>query len=88
MQGIFTANANEYKNTLYSLVQLKYAVAEYVWYMLAGLLVTSVSYNYVVNAACGINASEMKKRHDKYQELADAEHEEKQQPKRIYTSHD
>ena len=88
MKGIFTDNANDYKDKLYSLVQLKYAVAEYVWYILAGLLVTSVSYNYVINAACGINAAEMKKRHDKYQELVDAEHEEKQQPKRIYTSHD
>ena len=88
MKGIFTDNADQYKNKLYSLVQLKYAVAEYVWYILAGLLVTSVSYNYVINAACGINAAEMKKRHDKYQELVDAEHEEKQQPKRIYTSHD
>jgi hypothetical protein len=79
------------KNKLYSLVQLKYSVAEYVWYILAGLLVTSVSYNYIINSACSINAEEMKKRHDKYQEEMDAEHQESldnQDSQRVYVHTD
>jgi len=47
------------KEALSNMVLFKYTVAEYIWYMLTGLLAASVSYNYVVNAQCGIPDSEI-----------------------------
>lgn len=47
------------KEDLRGMVLFKYAVAEYIWYMLTGLLACSVSYNYVVNAQCGISDKEL-----------------------------
>ena len=79
------------KGDLYGLVVLKDTVAEYIWYLLAGLLITSVSYNYIVNSACTNSAADMQKRHDEYeQQLAD-EQEKAQQAKdntRVYTSNE
>ena len=51
-------NASD-KEALLNMVIFKYTVAEYIWYMLTGLLASSVSYNYVVNAQCGIPDSEL-----------------------------
>ena len=47
------------KEALRSMVVFKYTVAEYIWYMLTGLLACSVSYNYVANAQCGISDKEL-----------------------------
>jgi HSP90 family molecular chaperone len=71
MSGIFKAGVKDnlqLKNQLYNMVRLKTLVAEYVWYILTGVLVTSVSYNYLVNSGCSKSADEMKKRHDEYEE--------------------
>ena len=35
-----------------NMVKLKDLVAQFVWYMLAGILVTSRSYNYIINQPC------------------------------------
>jgi hypothetical protein len=56
------------KTKFYGFVQMKYTVAEYVWNLLAGFFVTSVSYNYILNSACAKSPEEMKKRHEAYQE--------------------
>ena len=56
-----------YRNKLYNFVQLKYSISEYVWNMLTGLFVTSISYNYIINASCEKTPKEMKERYDKYQ---------------------
>ena len=34
------------------MVKLKDLVSQFVWYMLAGILVTSRSYNYIINQPC------------------------------------
>lgn len=65
----YDAYENEnYRNKLYNFVQLKYSVSEYVWNMLTGLFVTSISYNYIINSTCAKTPKEMKERYDKYQE--------------------
>lgn len=70
-----SANEEDY-NTLKSYITLKNDISEYIWYMLTGGLVTSVSYNYIVNSGCKQSVDEMKKRHDEYiekdAEIADA----------------
>lgn len=94
MQGVFQkgvySNA-DMKGQLYSMVVLKDAVASYMWYLLAGLLITSVSYNYIVNAACSNSAQDMQKRHDEYeQQLADEQEKaaKAKSVQRVYTSNE
>jgi len=74
---------------LFSYVRLKDLISEYVWYMLTGALVTSVGYNYIVNAGCEVSAQEMQQRHDAYM---DAEKEQAKargaKPERVYKSTD
>ena len=64
--GFLTAKANEFKNELRKLIHAKNLVADFVWFLLTGMLVTTVSYNYIVNAGCKTSLAEMKKRHDNY----------------------
>lgn len=54
------------KTQLYNLLTLKDIVAEYVWNLLTGLLVTSVSYNYIVNVGCDYSAKQMKNSYKEY----------------------
>jgi hypothetical protein len=70
MQGIFKATSytEANKSNLLSFVRLKDTVSEYIWFMLTGTLVTSVSYNYVVNKGCNQSVAEMKKRRKAYEE--------------------
>ena len=42
---------NDFKN----MVKLKDLVSQFVWYMLAGILVTSRSYNYIINQPCSLS---------------------------------
>ena len=56
-----------FKNRLYGFVQMKYAVAEYVWNLLTGFFVTSVTYNYIINAGCSKSPQEMEERYNTYQ---------------------
>lgn len=94
MQGVFQkgvySNAG-LKGQLYSMVVLKDVVASYMWYLLAGLLITSVSYNYIVNTACSNSAQDMQKRHDEYeQQLADEQEKaaKAKAERRVYTSNE
>ena len=52
------------KNKLYKFLKMKDVTAEYIWNILCGFLVTSLSYNYIVNAGCAFSAREMKDRYD------------------------
>jgi hypothetical protein len=56
-----------FRDKLYKFVDMKYTISEYVWNMLTGLLVTSVSYNYILNAGCQKSAINMKADHDAYE---------------------
>jgi len=69
MKSIFKPSSytDENKETLLSFIRLKDTLSEYIWYMLTGTLVTSVSYNYVVNKGCTQSVKEMKKRRQAYE---------------------
>lgn len=56
------------KDRLYHFVQMKYTIAEYVWNLLTGFLVVSISYNYILNTGCAKSPDEMKERYDQYEE--------------------
>lgn len=71
-------NEDKYKQSLYHFVQMKYTISEYVWNLLTGFLVTSISYNYIINHGCAKSPDEMKKRYDEYE----AEQEEREREKK------
>uniref|UniRef100_A0A6C0LKJ5 Uncharacterized protein n=1 Tax=viral metagenome TaxID=1070528 RepID=A0A6C0LKJ5_9ZZZZ len=94
MRGVFKKGVYSdqgLKGQLYSMIVLKDTVASYIWYLLAGLLITSVSYNYIVNTTCSTSAKDMQKRHDEYeQQLAEAQEKAQnaKETKRVYTSNE
>ena len=47
---------------------MKSIISEYIWFALTGSLVTSISYNSMVNSGCTESAEEMEKRHNEYVE--------------------
>jgi len=70
--GILKSNmGNEQSDNFKKLekfIRLKTNVAEFIWYALTGILVTSFSYNYILNSGCTQSAEEMEKRHNEYLE--------------------
>lgn len=91
MSGTFkpgVANNEKLKMDLYSFVVLKETVSKYIWYIFAGVLITSVSYNYIINSKCNISVAEMQKRQSEYeQELVDAQNQASNSSEtRIYTT--
>ena len=69
MTPLFKDDANDYKQDLYKLIELKELVSEGMWYMLTGSLITSVSGNYIINSDCGTSVDEMKKRHSQHEKV-------------------
>lgn len=57
------------QNEFYNYIILKDQIAVFLWYLLTGLLVTSVSYNYIVSSACETSVKEMEKTHQAYIKL-------------------
>ena len=70
----------------FNIIRLKDLVSEFVWYILSGILVTTVSYNAIASTNCSNSVAEMKKRHDEYEiEVKEKQEQEKKAPpKRVY----
>ena len=73
MKPLFKPDADEHKEDLYKLIELKEIVSEAIWYILTGSLITSISFNYIATADCGVSADEMKQRHDEYEQTMEVE---------------
>ena len=48
------------------LLLIKDILAEYIWNLLSGFLVTSISYNYIVNVGCSYSSKQMKSEYEKH----------------------
>ena len=82
--GKFTEDKDK-MNDLFNLVMIKKTVAEYIWYILIGSLVTSISYNYVINSTCESSVDSMKKIHKQYmQDETKKMNDKQQQPSTNY----
>ena len=57
----------KYKDKLYHYVEMKSTVSEFIWNLLTGFLVTSVSYNYIIKIECKKSVQDMKNRRDAYE---------------------
>ena len=61
---------------LFKLINIKFIVGKMVWYILAGTIVASISYNYIVNMNCQESVEDIEKKIAKLQE----ENEEEDDP--------
>jgi hypothetical protein len=89
MRSTVNEPKNDLKQSLFSLVVLKDSVAKLVWYVLAGVLVISVGYNYLINTGCSQSADEMQKRHSEYEQQLANENAIKQKAaasQRVYST--
>lgn len=90
MSGVMrkeAVNNADLKQSLFSLVVLKDSVAKFVWYLLAGVLVISVGYNYIINTGCTQSAADMQKRHAEYeQQLAEDSKAKSTTSQRVYST--
>ena len=67
MKPLFKENVSDVnKKELLGHVNTKESIAKYIWYMLTGWLVTSASYNYIVNAGCTQTVEQQKKSSENY----------------------
>lgn len=73
----------EYKK-LFHLVAIKQAIAEMLWYLFAGCLVISVSYNSIQDMSCTFTTAQMRKMHKEADKEAQ-QHIQEQQPPVLYT---
>jgi hypothetical protein len=69
------------KKELFNLVKMKELTAEYIWYIFAGFLITSISYNFIIGSSCKKSVQDMQDAHndhdnetkEKYESTRDVE---------------
>lgn len=77
------------KEKLLGYINLKDIVAKYIWFILTGFLITSISYNYIINYGCVKSAKMMQKAHDAHIEKIKSESKNpKPHETKVYTSTD
>jgi hypothetical protein len=83
--NLFQANASKYKGDLRRIVKLKDNIATAIWYLMAGFLVTSFSYQNMVSAKCEKNIENLKSSEQKHKEKLKEEKKSKENRK-VYKS--
>ena len=78
-------NGGPYKR-LFQLVDLKQSIAEMIWYIFAGCLVISISYNSIQDIACTFTTSQMRDMHSDMKKKA-AEQSQQAKPPVLYAKH-
>ncbi len=86
--GLFKSEADSHKSALRKLVRLKDIVSEFVWFVMAGSLVASISFNFMLNKTCSLNAEEIKNNVKKADTKRADEAKEDKQPPRVYSSYE
>ena len=66
---ILDTNADKFKEKLRDLVNIKFMISKFTWFLLSGMLTISTSYNYIVKSTCNSSVNEMKKRYNDYQQV-------------------
>ncbi len=64
MKGLFrdevkSDSTETVKKSLFKLVKLKELTAEYIWYLFAGVLITSISFNFIITSSCKRSVQDM-----------------------------
>ncbi len=63
------AGNTDLKDKLENFVRIKYFVSEYIWYILLGTLITSASFNYIINSGCNKPLSLMENNDKKLKDI-------------------
>lgn len=78
--GMLMSNVSQVaKDSLYNLVRLKDIVAEFTWFILSGILISSITFNYISNSKCKKSAEFMKQQHDVWKKEANKDESAKKQ---------
>ena len=64
MKPLFKSGAGDYKDSLFKMILLKDIISESIWYLLTGMLVTSMVANSIANRKCEFSIDEMKRSQD------------------------
>lgn len=81
---------NQYQELL-QYIKMKTEIAEFIWFALTGILVTSISYNYILNSGCTQSVEEMEKRHNEYvnqEKQIQNDQQQKQSSQTIYKTYE
>ena len=76
MSSLF--NPTERENNLEKLkknISLKYSISKFIWFILIGILTTSISYNYLLKSSCVVSSSTARKNREKYNKQLNDEQE-------------
>jgi hypothetical protein len=89
-----TPDVNKYKTLdvmkekFIGFLRLKDVVSEFIWFTISGLLVTSISYNYLLNIGCKKTVQEMQNASEKYNSDSNGSDKNKVKAPRMYTSNE
>lgn len=72
-----TGDAEQYKDDFKKLIVMKDTISKCIWQLLAGGLITSISYNYILNGNCMPTAAQAQESSDKFKANLSAEEERK-----------
>ena len=61
--NLLTTKANDFKDKLRGLIILKDVVSEFIWYILTGLIITTLSSNYISSVKCAPSSEYLEKKH-------------------------
>ena len=65
LRDINDDSINKFKNEMYQHVIAKHVIGKIIWYLLAGTLIASITYNNIINMTCDKTMSEVQTQYDK-----------------------
>ena len=90
MKGLFRDDVikdttNVVQKELLNLVKLKELTAEYIWYIFAGFLITSISYNFIIGSSCKKSVQDMQDAHNEHDNESKEKYESNDLESRVYS---
>jgi hypothetical protein len=85
---LFKADAGSYKEKLYNMIRMKDLVSEFIWYLLVGLIVTTLSSNYIIGMGCNPSLKSIEKNQDKWSKNQMDKQAKAAEPPKVYIHRD
>ena len=83
-----TQGLDKMKESFIWFLRLKDIVSEFIWFIISGLLVTSISYNYLLNIGCKKTVQDMKNDSEAYNKVLNDSEQNKVKVPRLYSSNE
>ena len=81
---LLKTNAHDYKDKLKNLVNQKFLISKFIWYLLVGTLTILTAYNFIIQTPCSLSVKEMEARHNEYEKMVADNKENAVENDRIY----